>query len=533
MKFSLVIKSLPIQFLLITCFALDGYGQTVLKGEILNYDGKSLVGYYPTTEGVHPTYWKTVKPNEKGRFKIKLENENLATARVYFHHTMYRFLYGNDNELVLRIDQNKLKRPTYKYDYGKKEQFIRDSLRRAGLVEIGGDYKEINHYYNSVMRTAYGAFPVTGTTHSHLIRNAKIPLEVNLILDSMINVEVDMINNLGRLVDEGDDDEYLSTTLIKDFLRNEVRAYYAGVFINGMFVKRSDQLNILEKDSTTALDIYNTQWVNLTKDFLKNISGNVRPSTESIEFNQLLIALPYLKREYRNFERVESKKTLNEIVIQQLIYPDTSFYNTEKTKLALRLYDLKIFLNSQTFYSPTLLNTFYELQKIYPDSPNLAYFEPQIEKLKEFIDKSTKDFVDGQIVKTNYSSFEDLIGEFKGTPIFIDVWATWCHPCIEQFQYKKPLEEYCNKNDITMLYVSIDKPSFKERWRQNIKYNELKGYHVRANNELISSMWEYLEGFKGAIPRYAIIDKNGGLEVSEAARPESLEELLAQLESVR
>ena len=37
--------------------------------------------------------------------------------------------------------------------------------------------------------------------------------------------------------------------------------------------------------------------------------------------------------------------------------------------------------------------------------------------------------------------------DFKGNYVYIDVWATWCRPCIAQIPYLKKLEEeYKNKN---------------------------------------------------------------------------------------
>lgn len=528
-----IIRGFYYKILLIACLSTNSFGQTILQGEILNYDGKALVGYYPTTEGVHATYWKTIKPDAKGRFKIKLENENLATVRVYFQHTMYRFLHGNDSKLFLSIDQSKLNRPAHKYSYGKKEQFVRDSVRKAGIVEISGDYKEINQYYNSVMRTAFGGFPVDGTTHSHLIRNAQTPSDVNRILDSLSVKEVNIINGFEHLTSEiQESGGELSFDQVKAFLKNEVKAYYTGVFLGGMLLKRRDQLKVLDKDSTASLDIYNSRWVDMSEEFLSSISNSVKANTASIEFNRLLTILPYFQLEYQTLERFENKMTLDEIVTQALIYPDTLFYNSEDTKLASRLRDLKLFMDSQTFYSPALLNSYYELKNIYPNSKNLAHFEPQVEKIKTYINKSTEGFSEGKIISKNYLDFLDLIHEFEGSQILIDVWATWCHPCIEQFQYKKPIEEYCAQNNITILYVSIDKPSFKERWKENIKYNELKGYHVRANNQLINSMWEYLGGFKGAIPRYAIVNSEGNLIVPEASMPRELTKLKKELKSV-
>lgn len=46
----------------------------------------------------------------------------------------------------------------------------------------------------------------------------------------------------------------------------------------------------------------------------------------------------------------------------------------------------------------------------------------------------------------------DLIGK----PIVIDVWATWCKPCLESLPEMKKIEEEYDSSEITFLYISVD-----------------------------------------------------------------------------
>ncbi len=83
------------------------------------------------------------------------------------------------------------------------------------------------------------------------------------------------------------------------------------------------------------------------------------------------------------------------------------------------------------------------------------------------------------------------------------------------------------------LFISIDQQRFAERWEQSIKYNELKGYHVRANTELLIDMWEEIGGQKGVIPRFVLIDKSGNIFNSNAPSPSNAEGLKKQIEAMR
>lgn len=70
------------------------------------------------------------------------------------------------------------------------------------------------------------------------------------------------------------------------------------------------------------------------------------------------------------------------------------------------------------------------------------------------------------------------------------------------------------------------------RWRQSIKINQLAGNHFRADTEFIKDMWEVIGDEKGVIPRYVLIDKEGKIFKSTAARPGNGSELVQEIESL-
>jgi thiol-disulfide isomerase/thioredoxin len=169
------------------------------------------------------------------------------------------------------------------------------------------------------------------------------------------------------------------------------------------------------------------------------------------------------------------------------------FSQTAKQDWHLSWADFSGTLMTKLFYSPALLHAVYDLQAKYPRSANLEFYKPQIEKLKASLEAGKKTFDAGRIIEANYSSFNNLLKRFEGKNLLVDVWATWCHPCIEDFKYKDKIQHFIDSGRIEILYISIDKPEWDDRWRQSIKINQLAGHHYRASTKFILDMWEVIQ----------------------------------------
>ena len=115
--------------------------------------------------------------------------------------------------------------------------------------------------------------------------------------------------------------------------------------------------------------------------------------------------------------------------------------------------------------------------------------------------------------KGGKTSLEDL----KGKVVYVDVWATWCGPCLREIPALKILEaDYHNKN-IAFVSLSIDEKKDYNKWRTMITEKNLDGIQLMADNDWKSKfVTDY--GIKG-IPRFIIIDIDGNIVSSDAPRP--------------
>lgn len=127
-------------------------------------------------------------------------------------------------------------------------------------------------------------------------------------------------------------------------------------------------------------------------------------------------------------------------------------------------------------------------------------------------------------------SFSDLNGEmvklsdFKGRYVYIDIWATWCGPCMYEMPYLRKLEDtLANKN---IAFVSICKDDYKQNWERSIKKSGSKSVQLFAEEGNDKFFKDFIVN---SIPRFILIDKDGKIINSNAKRP-SDPALLSQLE---
>jgi thiol-disulfide isomerase/thioredoxin len=115
------------------------------------------------------------------------------------------------------------------------------------------------------------------------------------------------------------------------------------------------------------------------------------------------------------------------------------------------------------------------------------------------------------------TTIEEILEKKKGKVLFIDFWASWCRPCIEEMKYSKThIQNYKNKN-IEILFFSMD--DNYQAWNKASERLEIDnlGNSFKILN-LENSKFIKEHKIK-SIPRYMIIDKQGILINANALRP--------------
>ncbi|MCC3157849.1 TlpA family protein disulfide reductase [Hymenobacter sp. 15J16-1T3B] len=109
------------------------------------------------------------------------------------------------------------------------------------------------------------------------------------------------------------------------------------------------------------------------------------------------------------------------------------------------------------------------------------------------------------------------LSDFRGKVVYLDFWASWCAPCLQEMPASAALREKYAKQDVVFLYVSVDTkepawkgalakplltgPNARHGWAQGFETPAAKAYSIES------------------IPAYFIIDRQGQLRGSAAPRP--------------
>jgi thiol-disulfide isomerase/thioredoxin len=202
--------------------------------------------------------------------------------------------------------------------------------------------------------------------------------------------------------------------------------------------------------------------------------------------------------------------------------------------------DLLIALTFKPMSNADYVRIFKSYMSAFPESPYVPVIASQlVDKLEQSSGKTTGqgqekmlkiDSVHHLSIQQipEYRTLADLIrNQFKGRPVFVDFWATYCSPCIAEFKYAPQLNAFLRKKGIALLYVSVDSEGSQDYWRESVKNYQLEGYHYFSNTDVRRGLAKDVP----SIPRYMIFNSEGQLVVADALQPSDKEKLYNQIKS--
>lgn len=172
------------------------------------------------------------------------------------------------------------------------------------------------------------------------------------------------------------------------------------------------------------------------------------------------------------------------------------------------------------------LNYLITKAKRFKKSINISEFQKAIERMKSQEANGNLELVEFQLRQAENSMSKFAVGkvapdfevesidgkkykssDFANKLVFIDVWASWCGPCISSFpKWNKLIEDYSNMDEIAFLTVSLDDD--RSKWKNALEKLSLSGLKLYAGNKAFDS--EFATSFEiKSLPSYIAIDEKG------------------------
>ncbi len=219
---------------------------------------------------------------------------------------------------------------------------------------------------------------------------------------------------------------------------------------------------------------------------------SINPKSDSIE-----IELPVKVDDY--LRDLEMENQLKELLIAKNIY--RSFKENGVNQATTEIYNRFNNSHHNSRYLPALINKNIELIGLISGS------------------------MAPPVLMVDLNDKVALLSETKGKLVYLDIWATWCKPCIANFRYYENLINDFTGKDIEYIFLSIDNQP--DKWKQFIAEQEVpNGSHFIEQEKGSVS-----EAFKiYGIPRYVLIGSDGKIIDAYAPGPgtKEIKELLGK-----
>ncbi|MDO5104755.1 TlpA disulfide reductase family protein [Capnocytophaga sp.] len=292
---------------------------------------------------------------------------------------------------------------------------------------------------------------------------------------------------------------------VDNFKENELKEidYQRDIYLsnyqkNHRILSKNNEFTVSEnfpKPQTTDYDNAEAYYLspsyrNLVLDYFTTKSFD----TYKKEFGDAYNQEGFYKHLLANFSKIKSANIKNGIVPYELAYGISP-----SNKIVEQLYNEIMANTTDPYLKEEITEKYNTVKALTPGNPSPKFsFENH---------------------KGGKTSLDDLKGKF----VYIDVWATWCGPCIREIPELKKVEQKYHSKNIEFVSISIDEPKHHQKWHDFVTSEGLVGTQLIADNAWQS---DFVKKYAiSGIPRFILLDTNGNIISADAPRP-SDEELI-------
>ncbi|MEO8209928.1 MAG: redoxin family protein [bacterium] len=152
-----------------------------------------------------------------------------------------------------------------------------------------------------------------------------------------------------------------------------------------------------------------------------------------------------------------------------------------------------------------------------------ALTDKKIAENKEVVNKADDDLklykiekvekLSGKKVAPNFTWDENgkkmSLKDLKGNVVLVNLWATWCGPCIKEMPDLSKISEELKDKDFKLLGMNVFQQEGSKKVEDFLKTNPVTYTVLDGNQEIVDAFSEADGANIEAVPTTFIIDKNG------------------------
>ena len=456
---------------LLFLFMIMGYFSMAveIKGSITNYDFDFLV-FVSTSDGVYFKRDTVACKDGKFIYKVNLKKAQYVTVKFEDFSWPYLYLPSEGNIELLA-------------DVTNWDSFIR-TQRYRGSAALYNNHSAYIHRQAEYQSNGIGA-DTYRLKKDQFVKTVQISFNVR---DSLTNTyfktikqgtsansDIEFYRNVDSI-----EQAYLKYSILRSYADVAIKSYIQ----KAEFIKKNilGYIQVTEKPAFLASSSYRNFWVYYL------------PLKYDMELWALDTTRVIKHYKFKYFDRLPEimTKDLNKSLSAVL----SSYYLENLPSEFMKAKSLEI---------DTLNRLSKELLTKIPIQHLVLEYQKRIDFAKQKIASNGRPAKDFEMYDRSNKQYS--LSSFKGKVVYIDVWASWCGPCIEEIPSLMRLsDKYKERKDIIFISLSLDKN--KQTWiKKGLDIHKPEGIQFWAENGFNST---FAKNYNiSSIPRFLLIDKNG------------------------
>ncbi|PHN01366.1 TlpA family protein disulfide reductase [Flavilitoribacter nigricans] len=125
--------------------------------------------------------------------------------------------------------------------------------------------------------------------------------------------------------------------------------------------------------------------------------------------------------------------------------------------------------------------------------------------------------------------------KYRGKVLVVDIWGTWCKPCVAQFPHLKAVKAALADQEVEYVYFAneIQAPVL-ENWKKVVNSFNLTGDHYLTGKDQVFQLMKDIDQYspRFTYPTYMIVNREGKVVDHDAPKPSEGDELIKRIREV-